>query len=52
MLHVSNGGVRLLQFTGLVIALLFVGDGVITVMINSPRQADDDADNQSGDNRG
>ena len=30
----------------------FVGNGVITVMINSPRQADDDADNQSGDNRG
>ena len=28
------------------------GNGVITVMINSPRQADDDADNQSGDNRG
>ena len=24
---------------------------VIAVMINSPRQADDDADNQSGDNR-
>ena len=24
----------------------------ITVMINSPRRADDDADNQSGDNRG
>ena len=34
------------------IALGFVGNGVITVMINSPRQADDDADNQSGDNRG
>ena len=30
----------------------FVGNGVITVMINSPWQADDDADNQSGDNRG
>ena len=29
-----------------------VGNGVITVMINSPWQADDDADNQSGDNRG
>ena len=27
-----------------------VGNGVITVMINSPWQADDDADNQSGDN--
>ena len=34
------------------VALGFVGNGVITVMINSPRQADDDADNQSGDNRG
>ena len=33
-------------------ALGFVGNGVITVMINSPWQADDDADNQSGDNRG
>ena len=31
---------------------LCLGNGVITVMINSPRQADDDADNQSGDNRG
>ena len=29
-----------------------VGNGVITVTINSPWQADDDADNQSGDNRG
>ena len=28
------------------------GNGVIIVMINSLRQADDDADNQSGDNRG
>ena len=34
------------------VALGFVGNGVITVMINSPWQADDDADNQSGDNRG
>ena len=30
------------------VALGFVGNGVITVMINSPWQADDDADNQSG----
>ena len=29
----------------------FVGNGVITVMINSPQQADDDADN-GRDNRG
>ena len=36
----------------LFVALGFVGNGVITVMINSPWQADDDADNQSGDNRG
>ena len=35
------------------VALGFVGNGVITVMINvSPRQADIDTDNQSGDNRG
>ena len=34
------------------LSLGFVGNGVITVMINSPWQADDDADNQSGDNRG
>ena len=40
------------QFSGIFVALGFVGNGVITVMINSPRQADDDADNQSGDNRG
>ena len=33
------------------IALGFMGNGVITVMISSPWQADDDADNQSGDNR-
>ena len=52
-LHVSNCRVRQLQFSGiLVVALGFVGNGVITVMINSPWQADDDADNQSGDNRG
>ena len=39
-------------FSGIFVALGFVGNGVITVMINSPWQADDDADNQSGDNRG
>ena len=39
------------QFSGIFVALGFVGNGVITVMINSPWQADDDADNQSGDNR-
>ena len=43
--------VRQLQFSGIFVALGFVGNGVITVMINSPWQADDDADNQSGDNR-
>ncbi|WP_407239589.1 hypothetical protein [Escherichia coli] len=48
MLHVSNGGGRLLQLTDFFIPLFFVGDGVITVMIDRPRQADDDADNQSG----
>ena len=47
-----NCRVRQLQFSGIFVALGFVGNGVITVMINSPRQADDDADNQSGDNRG
>ena len=51
-LHVSNCRVRQLQFSGIFVALGFVGNGVITVMINSPWQADDDADNQSGDNRG
>ena len=50
-LHVSNCRVRQLQFSGIFVALGFVGNGVITVMINSPWQADDDADNQS-DNRG
>ena len=50
--HVSNCRVRQLQFSGIFVALGFVGNGVITVMINSPWQADDDADNQSGDNRG
>ena len=34
------------------VALGTAGNGVITVMINSPWPADDDADNQSGDNRG
>ncbi|HDW0073663.1 TPA: hypothetical protein RKX67_003601 [Escherichia coli] len=52
MLHVSNGGGRLLQLTDFFITLFFVGDGVITVMIDRPRQADDDADNQSINNRG
>ena len=46
-LHVSNCRVRQLQFSGIFVALGFVGNGVITVMINSPWQADDDADNQS-----
>ena len=41
-----------LQFSGIFVALGFVGNGVITVMINSPWQADDDADKRSGDNRG
>ena len=44
--------VRQLQFSGIFVALGFVGNGVITVMINSPWQADDDADNQSENNRG
>ena len=34
------------------VALGFVGNGVAQVTINSPWQADDDADNQSGDNHG
>ena len=46
-LHVSNCRVRQLQFSGIFVALGFVGNGVITVMINSPWQADDDADNQA-----
>ena len=46
-LHVSNCRVRQLQFFIFFVALGFVGNGVITVMINSPWQADDDADNQS-----
>ena len=50
-LHVSNCRVRQLPVLWH-FALGFVGNGVITVMINSPWQADDDADNQSGDNRG
>ena len=37
-LHVSNCRVRQLQFSGIFVALGFVGNGVITVMINSPRQ--------------
>ena len=51
-LHVSNCRVRQLQFSGIFVALGFVVCAVIPVMINSPWQADDDADNQSGDNRG
>ena len=35
-LHVSNCRVRQLQFSGIFVALGFVGNGVITVMINSP----------------
>ena len=49
-LHVSNCRVRQLQFSG-IFCRWAVGNGVITVLINSPWQADDDADNQSGDNR-
>ena len=51
-LHVGNCRVRQLPVLWHFVALGFVGNGVITVMINSPWQADDDADNQSGDNRG
>ena len=49
-----NRGAAFASFSSLAffVALGFVGNGVITVMINSPWQADDDADNQSGDNRG
>ena len=36
--------------SGIFVALGFVGNGVITVMIN--KQPADDDDNQSGDNRG
>ncbi|MCI3251188.1 hypothetical protein MP975_24300 [Escherichia coli] len=36
LLHLSNGGVRLAEFFLRFIALFFVGDGVITIMINSP----------------
>ncbi|MCM5125146.1 hypothetical protein MMR20_31660, partial [Escherichia coli] len=32
-MHVSNGGIRLFQLSGFFIALRFVGDGVIAVMI-------------------
>ncbi|MCN7047264.1 hypothetical protein MLH66_16615 [Escherichia coli] len=35
-MHVSNCRVRQLQFSGIFVALGFVGNGVITVMINSP----------------
>ena len=38
-LHVSNCRVRQLQFSG-ILSLGFVGNGVITVMINSPWQAE------------
>ena len=50
-LHVSNCRVRQLQFSGIFVALGFVGNGVIRDDVNSPWQADDDADSQSGDNR-
>ena len=36
--NVSNCRVRQLQFSGIFVALGFVGNGVITVMINSPWQ--------------
>ena len=52
-LHVSNWQPRSASFSSLAFLSRWAsGNGVITVMINSPWQADDDADNQSGDNRG
>ena len=48
-LHVSNCRVRNFQFSGIFVALGFVGNGVITVMVNSPWQADDDADSRAGE---
>ena len=45
--------VRQLQFSGIFVALGFVGNGVITVMINSPRQAETMMQiTRAGDNRG
>ena len=35
-LHVSTAAFAALQFSGIFVALGFVGNGVITVMINSP----------------
>ena len=35
-LHVSNCRVRQLQFSGIFVALGFVGNGVITLSVNSP----------------
>ena len=51
-LHVSNCRVRPASSLAFLSRWALLGNGVITVMINSPWQADDDADNQSGDNRG
>ena len=42
---------RQLQFSGIFVALGFVGNGVITVMINGCMTVDDDADSEQN-NRG
>ncbi|MCK6706634.1 hypothetical protein L8S30_07960 [Enterobacter roggenkampii] len=51
-LHVFDGGVGLAEFLSGFIALLFVGDGVVAIVVNRPSHKDQQADNDSADDRG
>ncbi|CZV98094.1 Uncharacterised protein [Enterobacter hormaechei] len=51
-LHVFDGGVRQADpFNGF-IALVFVGDGVFAVVVNSPGHGNEQADSDSADDGG
>lgn len=51
-LHVFDGGVRQAEFLSHLITLLFEGDGVVAVMVNSPCHGYQEADNDSADDCG
>ncbi|EHS3407243.1 hypothetical protein KV278_004891, partial [Escherichia coli] len=48
LLHISNGGVRQLQLTDFFIALRFVSDGVIAVMVCCQTQRTTDHQQNNG----
>lgn len=51
-LHVFDGGIRQAEILSDFIALVFVGEGVIAVVVNRPSHRNQQADNESADNCG